>query len=163
VQAAETKSIFDLKMKTLAEETPYFSQMKMDKKRSMMMHKLKMGKRESFFPPARVDVNMQIPKELKRTPRIVEKSQLRLGMQGVLPAFVFGDVKPLSDINDFVPFPFLHSFGHIGCVWCEGYCESHGSFKQHERLERCDQVFDRYAQQTRFRNCAEERQTHRST
>ena len=34
-------------------------------------------------------VDMQIPSELKKTPRIVEKSQLRRGMKGVLPFFLF--------------------------------------------------------------------------
>jgi hypothetical protein len=30
-------------------------------------------------------VKMQIPRELKKTPRMVEKSQLRPGMKGVSP------------------------------------------------------------------------------
>ena len=34
-------------------------------------------------------VDMQIPSELKKTPRIVEKSQLRRGMKGVLLFFLF--------------------------------------------------------------------------
>jgi hypothetical protein len=57
VQAAETKPIFDVKMKALAAT----------------------AKR----------VDMQIPSELKKTPRIVEKSQLRRGMKGVLLFFLF--------------------------------------------------------------------------
>jgi hypothetical protein len=74
VQAAETKPIFDHMMKTLGES------MKMDKKAPV------------FFSTARVMVNMQIPKELKKTPRIVEKSQLRPGMKGVRHVFCFSDV-----------------------------------------------------------------------
>ena len=31
------------------------------------------------------NVNVQLPKELKKTPRMVEKSQLRPGMKGVSP------------------------------------------------------------------------------
>ncbi len=57
MQAAETKPIFDGKMKALAATAK------------------------------RVDV--QIPRELKKIPRIVEKSQLRRGMKGVLPCFLF--------------------------------------------------------------------------
>ncbi len=57
MQAAETKPIFDEKMKALAATVK------------------------------RVD--MQIPSELKKTPRIVEKSQLRRGMKGVLLFFLF--------------------------------------------------------------------------
>ena len=57
MQAAETKPIFDKKMKALAAT----------------------AKR----------VDMQIPSELKKTPRIVEKSQLRRGMKGVLLFFLF--------------------------------------------------------------------------
>ncbi len=57
MQAAETKPIFDGKMKALAAT----------------------AKR----------VDMQIPRELKKTPRIVEKSQLRRGMKGVLLYFLF--------------------------------------------------------------------------
>ena len=57
MQAAETKPIFDVKMKALAAA---------DKR-----------------------VDMQIPSELKKTPRIVEKSQLRRGMKGVLLFFIF--------------------------------------------------------------------------
>jgi hypothetical protein len=57
VQAAETKPIFDVKMKALA--------------------------------AAAKRVDMQIPSELKKTPRIVEKSQLRRGMKGVLLFFLF--------------------------------------------------------------------------
>ena len=60
MQAAETKPIFDGKMKALAAT----------------------AKR----------VDMQIPRELKKTPRIVEKSQLRRGMKGVLPCFLFAKV-----------------------------------------------------------------------
>jgi hypothetical protein len=78
VQAAETKPIFDQMMKTLAES---MKMMKMDKRDPV------------FFAPAAVMVNMQIPKELKKTPRIVEKSQLRPGgMKGVRPVFCFSDV-----------------------------------------------------------------------
>jgi hypothetical protein len=33
-------------------------------------------------------VDMQIPRELKKTTRIVEKSQLRRGTKGVLPCFL---------------------------------------------------------------------------
>jgi hypothetical protein len=57
VQAAETKPIFDRKMKALAAIAK--------------------------------NVDMQIPRELKKTPRIVEKSQLRRGMKGVLLCFFF--------------------------------------------------------------------------
>jgi hypothetical protein len=70
VQAAETKPLFDQMMTTLAES---MKRMKMANKRDPV-----------FFSPAAVMVKMQIPKELKRTPRIVEKSQLRPGgMKGV--------------------------------------------------------------------------------
>jgi hypothetical protein len=55
VQAAETKPIFDRKMKALAATAK--------------------------------NVDMQLPKELKKTPRMVEKSQLRPGMKGVSPYF----------------------------------------------------------------------------
>ena len=58
MQAAETKPIFDVKMKALA-------------------------------AAAKKRVDMQIPSELKKTPRIVEKSQLRRGMKGVLLFFLF--------------------------------------------------------------------------
>ena len=57
MQAAETKPIFDRKMKALAATAER--------------------------------VEMQIPSELKKTPRIVEKSQLRRGMKGVLLFFLF--------------------------------------------------------------------------
>ena len=57
MQAAETKPIFDKKMKSLE--------------------------------AAAKRVDMQIPSELKKTPRIVEKSQLRRGMKGVLLFFLF--------------------------------------------------------------------------
>lgn len=57
MQAAETKPIFDEKMKALA--------------------------------AAAKRVDIQIPSELKKTPRIVEKSQLRRGMKGVLLFFLF--------------------------------------------------------------------------
>ena len=57
MQAAETKPIFDKKMKALEATAER--------------------------------VEMQIPSELKKTPRIVEKSQLRRGMKGVLLFFLF--------------------------------------------------------------------------
>jgi hypothetical protein len=64
VQAAETKPIFDRKMKALAATAK--------------------------------KVDMQIPRELKNTPRIVEKSQLRRGMKGVLlSCFLFCNAKHL--------------------------------------------------------------------
>ncbi len=71
MQAAKTKPIFDSAMKTLAEKT-------------MEIGKIKPMK-----------VNMKIQEGLKRTPRIVEKSLLRLeksllrpGMQVVRPEFL---------------------------------------------------------------------------
>ena len=64
MQAAETKPIFDKKMKALA--------------------------------AAAKRVDMQIPSELKKTPRIVEKSQLRRGMKGVFIALLsFCNIKHL--------------------------------------------------------------------
>ncbi len=86
MQAAETKPIFDKKMKALEATAER--------------------------------VEMQIPSELKKTPRIVEKSQLRHGMKGVLLFFLFA-------ILNICNIPRL--FGHIECVWCEGYCQSHGN------------------------------------
>ncbi len=93
MEAAQTKPIFDEKMKALAE--------------------------------AAKKVDMQIPKELKKTPRIVEKSQLRPGMKGVLPCCLFA----VLCISNSLPSDFRRPFGHIECVWCEGYCQSHGSFE----------------------------------
>ncbi len=65
MQAAETKPIFDEKMKALA--------------------------------AAAKRADMQIPSELKKTPRIVEKSQLRRGMKGHA---VFNRVRNVMELLD---------------------------------------------------------------
>ena len=46
-------------------------------------------KMNALAAAAKKRVDMQIPSELKKTPRIVEKSQLRRGMKGVLLFFLF--------------------------------------------------------------------------